>query len=78
MKKSVNREVRSDRYFHKFLALVFDIIAYLALFMSGVFIFMGFGNEGWEIFSSTTFWTVINSFWLFAIIFFYFADRLVK
>ena len=72
MKKSAGRKFNWGGFFYIFLRTIGDI----SLVLSAVFIFMGLGSEGWDIFSSASFWTVINSTWLFAMLVFYFAERL--
>ena len=72
MKKRAGKKFNWGGLFYLFLRTIGDI----ALILSVIFIFMGLGSEGWDIFSSASFWTVINSTWLFAMLVFYFAERL--
>ena len=74
MRKSVNKGISVPKipgFWSKFLKVLGDI----SIILSFVFIFIGLGNQGWELFSSAAFWSTINSMWLFAFLLFYFSLR---
>jgi|GEM_PF-5804059 len=66
--------VKVNGFWSRFLRVIGDI----SLVVSFLFIFIGLGQAGFDLFSSAEFWTVINSFWLFAILLFYFSERLKR
>lgn len=76
--KAKSEEVIPDFNARSFWSKFVRVIGDISLVLSAIFIFLALGSDGWALFSDGSFWSVINSMWLFSFVMFYYSDRLIR